>query len=123
MTSKLLLPAGFKLAVLAAVVPSISGYSTFPNFIGCVKNDFSKSPTFKDPAGMTVYGCAFFFLDRGYFYAGVENGEDCYYVGANDYPGGYGSSDKCNIKCPGDSNIRKRIAHRMRNGRPRSNTS
>ncbi|KAH9023788.1 WSC domain-containing protein [Lactarius pseudohatsudake] len=75
---------------------------TYPKFLGCLKNDFLGSPTVKDPAGMTLYSCAFFCFRRDYIYAGVENGEDCYCM--KGYPSDeFVSSDKCNVKCTGDS--------------------
>ncbi|KAH9057392.1 WSC domain-containing protein [Lactarius vividus] len=97
-----LLPAGFQLAVLLAIVPSISAAYIYPKFLGCLKDDFLGSATFKDPAHLTTSSCTVFCFYKDYPYAGVEYGEDCYCL--KDYPrDAYVSSDKCNVKCTGDS--------------------
>ncbi|KAI9443572.1 WSC domain-containing protein [Lactarius indigo] len=96
-----LLPAGFQLAVLLAIVPvPISAYFSY---LGCAEDGFSKSAAFKDPANMTPIGCALACWDEGSLFSGVENGEDCYCT--NDVPWNSVSepSYKCNVKCPGDS--------------------
>ncbi|KAI9443576.1 WSC domain-containing protein [Lactarius indigo] len=133
-----LLPAGFLLAVLLAMLPSISAYS-YPEFLGCVTDGFLRSATFKDPVHMTARGCALFCFNRGYLYAGVENNEDCYC--GKDWPESAKivSSDRCNVKCTGDSSencggsgyldlywtlmMREENPYWRRNGGRHSNTS
>ncbi|KAH8980607.1 hypothetical protein EDB86DRAFT_3247970 [Lactarius hatsudake] len=102
-----LLPAGFQLALLLATVPSMSAYYTYPKFIGCIKDDSLGSATYTDPAHLTLSNCAYFCWDRNYLWAGVKNGKDCYCIGVKDYPpdDAFVSSDKCNVKCTGDSNV------------------
>ncbi|KAH8977909.1 hypothetical protein EDB86DRAFT_2837228 [Lactarius hatsudake] len=112
-----LLPAGFQLALLLATVPSMSAYYTYPKFIGCInlgahclvlnciRDDSLGSATYTDPAHLTLSSCAYFCWDRNYLWAGVKNGKDCYCIGVKDYPpdDAFVSSDKCNVKCTGDS--------------------
>ncbi|KAH9172378.1 WSC domain-containing protein [Lactarius sanguifluus] len=97
------LPAGFQLAVLLAIVPSISAAFFGPKFLGCATDGFLTSAKYKDPAHMTNLSCRIFCSNRHYVYAGLENGEDCYC--GNDKPKSVEivSPDKCNVKCTGDS--------------------
>ncbi|CAH1779946.1 unnamed protein product [Owenia fusiformis] len=49
--------------------------------------------------GLTQRVCVKHCFDRGYHYAGAQNGKNCYC--GNSY-GRYGPSTKCNKKCPGE---------------------
>ncbi|KAI9443574.1 WSC domain-containing protein [Lactarius indigo] len=91
---------GFQLAVLLAIVPLISAEYTL---LGCVTNGFLGSAMYKDPTDMSVFGCVSFCFNRAHPYAGVENGENCYCGDSWPETSKTVSSDKCNVKCTGDS--------------------
>ncbi|KAI9445679.1 WSC domain-containing protein [Lactarius psammicola] len=110
----LLLPAGFQLAVLLAIVPFVSADLTS---LGCLMDDSSDRmlplAMFKDPAHMTIESCINFCYHRSYLYAGVENGEDCYCGNYLARSVKIGLPTECNVKCPGNSREICGAGHRL----------